>query len=188
MPRTKIVDSFSSPECILERGRSRSVAIDRAHIEKGEPMGFLDGLLKQAMGGQSDASGLGGLASMVSKNPRILAAVAGLLSTRDASVGGSGGLGGLVGAFQKQGLGDMISSWISTGPNPPISAAQVSAVLGQETLGQFASKAGVPVSEAASVLAGLLPAAIDHLTPDGKVPETSGLESSLASLLSGSGR
>jgi uncharacterized protein YidB (DUF937 family) len=31
----------------------------------------------------------------------------------------------------------------------------------------------------------LLPAAIDHLTPDGKVPETSALESSLSSLLSG---
>jgi len=98
-------------------------------------MGFLDGLLKQAMGGQGDASGLGGLVSVMSKNPQILTALTGLLSTRDASVGGSGGLSGLVGAFQKKGLGDMISGWISTGPNPPVSAAQVPDVLGQETLG-----------------------------------------------------
>ncbi len=151
-------------------------------------MGFLDGLLKKAMGGPGDAGGLGGLASMVSKNPQILTALAGLLSTRDASIGGSGGLGGLVGAFQKKGLGDMISGWISTGPNPPVSAAQVADVLGQETLGQFAGKAGVPVAEAGSLLAGLLPAAIDHLTPDGKVPETNALESTLTSLLSRLGR
>ncbi len=147
-------------------------------------MGFLDGLLKQAIGGQSNASGLGGIASLVSKNPQVLTALAGLLSSRDASIGGSGGLPGLVSAFQKKGLGDMISGWISTGPNPPVSAAQVSDVLGKETLGQFASKAGVPVSEAGSLLAGLLPAAVDHLTPEGKVPETSALESSLTSLLS----
>ena len=151
-------------------------------------MGFLDGLLKQAMGEQSDGSGFGGLVSMVSKNPQILTAVAGLLSTRDASIGGSGGLGGLVGAFQKNGLGDMISGWISTGPNPPVSAAQLTDVLGQDTLRQFADKAGVPASDAGSILAGLLPAAIDHLTPEGKVPEANTLESSLTSLLSGLGR
>ena len=148
-------------------------------------MGFLDGLLKQAMGGQSDASSLGGLVSMVSKNPQIVAALAGLLSTRDASIGGSGGLGDLVGAFQKKGLGDMISGWISTGPNPPVSAAQVTDVLGQDVLRQFAGKAGIPVSDAGSLLAGLLPAAIDHLTPDGKIPAPNALESSLTSLLSG---
>ena len=63
-----------------------------------------------------------------------------------------------------------MSSWISTGPNPPVSAAQVTDVLGQDTVGQFASKAGVPVSEAGSLLATLLPAAIDHLTPGGSRP------------------
>jgi hypothetical protein len=39
-----------------------------------------------------------------------------------------------------------------------------------------------------SILAALLPAAIDHLTPDGKLPETTSLEGSLTSLLSGLGR
>jgi uncharacterized protein YidB (DUF937 family) len=148
-------------------------------------VGFLDGIMKQAMG---DAGGLAGLATIVSKNPQILTALAGLLSTRDASVGGSGGLAGLIGAFQSKGLGDMVSSWISTGPNPPVSAAQVTDALGQDTIEQFARKAGVPASEAGSILAALLPAAIDHLTPDGKVPETNSLEGSLTALLSGLGR
>jgi uncharacterized protein YidB (DUF937 family) len=147
----------------------------------------LDGLLNQAVGGQSDAGGPNVLA-MVAKNPQILTALTSLLSTRADSIGGSGGLLGLVGAFQKKGLSDMISGWISTGPNPPVSAAQVTDVLGEDTLGQFASKAGVPASEASSLLARLLPTAVDRLTPDGKVPDGSSLESSLGSLLSGFGR
>ena len=147
-------------------------------------MGLLDGILGQVMGGQGSESGLAGLIG----NPQILGAVAGLFSTRDPSIGGSGGLGGLVSAFQQKGLGDMVSSWISTGPNPEISAAQVSEVLGNDTINQFASKAGVPAAEAGSLLAGLLPSMIDKLTPDGKMPETRALENTLSSLLSGLGR
>ena len=141
-------------------------------------MGLLDNLMQQA----------GSLAGAAAKNPQAVAAILSLLSTRDTSVGGSGGLGGLVQTFQQKGLGDMIASWISTGPNPPISASQVTDVLGDETVGQFAKKAGVPVGEAGALLAGLLPTVIDHLTPDGKMPETDSFEGSLTSLLSGLGR
>jgi uncharacterized protein YidB (DUF937 family) len=148
-------------------------------------MGFLDSILKTVAGAQGAGGDLGSLAGLLTKNPQILGAVASLLSTRDTAVGGSGGLGGLVGAFQKKGLGDTVAGWIATGPNPPVSAAQVTDVLGAETLGQFAAKAGVPAGEAGAVLAGLLPAVIDHLTPDGSVPRTDSLEGSIESLLSG---
>jgi uncharacterized protein YidB (DUF937 family) len=151
-------------------------------------MGFLDGLFKKAVAERTGTGGAGGVMELVSENPQILAAVAGLLSTRDSSIGGSGGLAGLVGAFQRKGLGDMIAGWISTGPNPPVSAAQLTDVLGDETVGQFASKAGVPAAEAGSVLAGLLPTVIDRLTPKGTLPETDSLESSLKSMLSGLGK
>ena len=146
-------------------------------------MGMLDSLLKGALGGGQGSSALGGLMDMVAKNPQILSAVAGLLSTRNTSVGGSGGLGGLISAFQGKGLGDMMSSWISTGPNPPISAAQVTNVLGDDTMGQFARKAGIPMGEAGSILAGLLPTVIDKLTPEGKVPDPNSLDTMLSSLL-----
>ena len=146
-------------------------------------MGFLDGILNQASSGQS-GGGLGGLIAMVTQNPQIMNALTGLLSTRDSSIGGSGGLAGIVEAFQKNGLGDVMSGWISTGPNPPVSAAQVSDVLGSKTIGQFANAAGVPDAQAGSLLAGLLPAAVDHLTPGGNMPETDALEDSLASILS----
>ena len=148
-------------------------------------MGLLDGILGQVMGGNQSTEG--GLASLLG-NPRILGALTGLLSTRDSSIGGSGGLGGLIGAFQQKGLGDMMSSWISTGSNSTISAAQITDVLGSDTIAQFAGKAGMPVAEAGSALADLLPKVIDQLTPDGKIPDTNSLENTLGSLLSGLGR
>jgi uncharacterized protein YidB (DUF937 family) len=148
-------------------------------------MGLLDDLMNQATGGQTNAGGLGGLLSMVTSNPQVVSALAGLLSTRDTSVGGVGGLGGIISAFQQNGLGDVVSKWISTGPNPPVSSDQVTQALGHDTLSQFASKAGVPVSEAGSLLAGLLPAAVDHLTPAGTVPDANTIEQSLSSLISG---
>jgi uncharacterized protein YidB (DUF937 family) len=137
-------------------------------------MALLDDLLKQA----------GGVAEFAQKNPQAVAAVLALLSSRNSSVGGSGGLGGLVGQFQKAGLGDMMSSWISTGPNPPISAQQVSQVLGNDTLAEFASQAGLGHAQASSALAMLLPAVIDHLTPQGEIPHPTQLEGTLGSLLS----
>jgi uncharacterized protein YidB (DUF937 family) len=79
----------------------------------------------------------------------------------------------------------MIASWISTGPNPPISAKQVTDVLGSDVVKQFAAKADVPQGEAGGLLASLLPTVVDQLTPDGKTPETGAFESSLGGLLSG---
>ena len=139
-------------------------------------MGILDDLLGKQ---------LGGLAGSAMKNPQVVAAIASLLSSRDASVGGSGGLAGLIQAFQGKGMGDMMSSWISTGPNPPISERQIADVLGADTLAQFAGKAGVPQGQAGGLLAALLPAVIDQLTPQGQVPQANDLESTLGGLLSG---
>lgn len=139
-------------------------------------MGMLDDLLGKQVGG---------LADMAMKNPQVISALVSLLSSKDASVGGTGGLGGLVQAFQGKGMGDMISSWISTGPNPPVTASQIGDVLGPNTLSQFAAKAGVPQGEAGGLLASLLPSVIDHLTPQGQVPASNDLESSLGGLLSG---
>jgi len=144
-------------------------------------MGLLDNLLK-------GSGGLAGIADLVAKNPQLVAAAVSMLSTRDASVGGTGGLGGLISAFQKGGLGDVMSQWISTGPNPSISADQLTKVLGSDVIGQIAQKAGLGHAEAGSALAAVLPSLIDHLTPNGQVPDTNALEGTLGSLLSSLGR
>jgi uncharacterized protein YidB (DUF937 family) len=136
-------------------------------------MAMLEDLMKQA----------GGVAEVVQKNPQAVAAVLALLSSRDNSVGGGGGLGGLIGQFQKAGMGDMMSSWISQGPNPPISSQQVSQVLGGDVLSQFGSRAGLSSGQAGSALAALLPLVIDQLTPEGKVPQANQVDDTLGSLL-----
>ncbi len=109
------------------------------------------GLLDEILGSKN----LGGIAGMVAKNPQLLAAAVALLSTRDSSVGGSGGLSGLASAFQGKGLEDVLSSWVSTGANKSISPSQLESILGSDTMGQFAKKAGIGSSEAGSVLASL---------------------------------
>jgi uncharacterized protein YidB (DUF937 family) len=155
-------------------------------------MGVLDeilgGLGGQAAPGPGGQGGLGGIADLIARNPQIIAAALSLLNHRDGSVGGNAGLGDLVGSLQQKGLGDVISSWVSTGPNRSITPGQLSSVLGDETLGQFARKAGIGTSEAGGVLASLLPVLVDRLTPQGRVPESADLEGALGSLLSGLGR
>lgn len=84
---------------------------------------------------------------------------------------GGGGLHGMIQSFQQKGLGDIVSSWISTGENKPISPDQVREGLGQQRVQQLAGKAGVSQEEASSRLSQHLPGFVDKLTPEGKVPE-----------------
>ena len=81
-----------------------------------------------------------------------------------------GGIGGLLQAFQQQGLGGVVSSWVATGANQPVSADQVQSALGSEQVQDVASKLGVSTQEASSQIAQWLPSVIDHLTPNGQVP------------------
>jgi uncharacterized protein YidB (DUF937 family) len=80
------------------------------------------------------------------------------------------GLQGLVQDFQSHGLGDVVSQWIGNGPNPPISPEQVHAVLGADKIQELALKAGVSPELAKSLLAAVLPALVDKLTPGGAMP------------------
>ena len=82
-----------------------------------------------------------------------------------------GGLSGLVQMFQDKGLGDTVSSWISTGKNLPVSADQIKQALGSDQIQQLSEHVGVSQEEASTGLADLLPEIIDKLTPDGKMPE-----------------
>ena len=86
----------------------------------------------------------------------------------------TGGLAGLIQTFRDKGFDDVISSWISTGENKPVSGEQVEQVLDQGQIEEAAQAAGVPREEASSRLASILPQLIDKLTPDGKLPEGDG--------------
>jgi uncharacterized protein YidB (DUF937 family) len=82
-----------------------------------------------------------------------------------------GGLAGLSQTFQQKGLGDVMSSWISNGPNQPISADQIQHGLGGDLLTQLSQKVGVSPAVAASALTVVLPMIVNKLTPQGSVPQ-----------------
>ena len=85
-------------------------------------------------------------------------------------LGSGGGLPGLVAKFQQAGLGNVIASWLSAGPNQAISGEQLSQVLGSGPLSQIAAQLGVGPGAAAGQLAQVLPGLVDHLSPQGQAP------------------
>ncbi len=95
---------------------------------------------------------------------------------------GTGGLAGLIEMFKDKGLGDAVSSWVSTGENSQVSGDQVASAFGSDTIREIAQKLGISETDASSSLAELLPQVIDKLTPDGTVPEGGVLEQALSIL------
>ena len=103
---------------------------------------------------------------MAAQNPQLVQAVMSLISN-DGPVGG---LPGLMAKFQQAGLGNVIASWLSAGPNHAISGEQLSNVLGSGPLSQIAAQLGVGPSAAAGQLAQVLPGLVDQLSPQGQAP------------------
>jgi uncharacterized protein YidB (DUF937 family) len=85
-------------------------------------------------------------------------------------VGGEGGLEGLVGKLSAGGLGDVVSSWVGTGPNKAVDPGQLANALGHDRVQQLAGQAGLSTDALMPMLAGALPAVVDAITPHGKVP------------------
>ena len=86
--------------------------------------------------------------------------------------GGQGGLSAIVAKLQQGGFGDQVKSWIGTGANLPITAEQLQQVLDSDTVKQLAAKFNIPIDQLAKVLAQQLPTAVDHASPDGRLPHT----------------
>ncbi len=128
-------------------------------------MGLLDQL------GQAAA----GMMGQASDQSPLMKAVVGLLGQHSTV----GGLGGLIQAFQNNGLGEIVNSWVGTGKNLPISPQQIQQGLGGDLLKQLASQAGLSPDTAGNQLASLLPGLIDKLTPDGKLPDSHVIEQGL---------
>ncbi len=96
-----------------------------------------------------------------------------------------GGIAGLQKMFQDGGLGHVVSSWVSSGQNLPISADQLQNVLHSGVLQQVAQKAGIDPSQLTGSMASLLPGLIDKLTPNGQVPDGNALQQMMKGLAAG---
>ncbi|MDP3288684.1 MAG: YidB family protein [Methyloversatilis sp.] len=132
-------------------------------------MGLFDSIAGQvagALSGQSGTQGSGLLQILMSliNNPQ------------------TGGLQGLIAAFQDKGLGDLVSSWVGTGQNLPITPEQLQSVLGSGQIGQIAQQLGLSSQDVSGQLSALLPQMIDTLTPNGQVPEGDTMQNALGML------
>jgi uncharacterized protein YidB (DUF937 family) len=87
-----------------------------------------------------------------------------------------GGIAGLQKMFQQGGLGSVVSSWIGSGPNSPVSADQLQNVLHSGALQEAAQKYGIDPSQLTGMMATLLPHLVNKLTPNGQVPESGALQ------------
>jgi uncharacterized protein YidB (DUF937 family) len=139
-------------------------------------MGLLDSVVGAALGGgQQQGGGLGGLlGGLLGGNNQAgaggLAALIPVVAGMLANNGQNGGLAGLTEKFNQAGLGDVIGSWVGSGQNAPINADQLSQVLGNDAIGDIASKLGMDSSQAGGLLAQVLPSIVDQLTPSGQAP------------------
>jgi uncharacterized protein YidB (DUF937 family) len=93
-----------------------------------------------------------------------------------------GGIAGLQRMFQQGGMGNIVSSWIGSGQNLPVSASQLQNVLHSGALQQAAQQAGLDPSQLTGMMATLLPHLVNHLTPNGQVPDASALQKLLSGL------
>ena len=155
-------------------------------------MGLLDELLRGALSGgmgqsmgrqQKPAGQTGDLASIAMA---VLPVVLGMMATRQggapAAGGGMGGIGDLLAQFQRAGFGEQARSWVGTGQNMPISPDVMSQVFGGDGLSRIAAQAGLTEQQASAGLTEVLPDLVDRLTPQGEIPNSDALASSISDL------
>jgi uncharacterized protein YidB (DUF937 family) len=91
----------------------------------------------------------------------------------------SGGLGDLMKQLQQSGHGDTANSWVGSGPNKPISPGDLGSALGADQIDSIASQSGLSRDDLLRGLSQYLPQAVDHLTPEGRLPTDSEVNSRL---------
>src|SRR5262249_36045986 len=157
-------------------------------------MGLLDELLRGAMSGAMSQGGLGqamrqqqrptaqaggGMAGTAMALLPIVLAMLNKGQGASAAGSGMGGLGALLEQFQRAGFGEPARSWVRAGPHMPVSPDVMSQVFGRDGLARIASQAGLSEQQASAGLSDILPDVVNHLTPQGEVPNLDALAASV---------
>jgi uncharacterized protein YidB (DUF937 family) len=133
-------------------------------------MGLLDQVLGSLMGGSGNASPLQSvLMNMLGGGQQATQPAPGTQAPENQAL--SGGLGGLVSAFEQAGLGHLAQSWVGNGANQSVSPQQLQSVFGQDQVQSMSSQAGMAPSDFLSQLSQHLPNAVNGMTPHGQVPD-----------------
>jgi|tagenome__1003787_1003787.scaffolds.fasta_scaffold20664941_2 uncharacterized protein YidB (DUF937 family) len=131
--------------------------------------GFFGQMLQGVLGG-----GQQGQASVIST------IVQQVLSVQE---GDKQGIPAIIAKFQNAGLDKYVQSWIGTGANAPVSPEQVGSVFSLQQILSWAQQIGVSPETLQNLLAQGLPQVIDHLSPQGQMPDQPPQANDLASLI-----
>ena len=118
-------------------------------------MGMLDGLVGSVLG-------------------KVMGEKAGMAQVAMEMFNTNGGVGGILEKFKTGGLADAAASWVGTGDNIPVSADQISSVLGNDQIAATAEKFGIDPATLSAQIAEYLPSVVDKMTPNGAVEANSG--------------
>ena len=147
-------------------------------------MGILEDLLAGAASGRGTArepqprsGGMGGLGGGGGLGD-ILGQVLG-----GGGGASAGGLGGLLEKLNQGGYSQHAQSWVGSGQNMSLPSNAIRDVFGKGGLQKIAQQAGLSEEETSAGLAQLLPEVVNHVTPQGRVPEGDELHSTLEGLL-----
>jgi uncharacterized protein YidB (DUF937 family) len=79
---------------------------------------------------------------------------------------GSLDLATIVGNLSKNGLGEIVGSWLTAGSNLEINESQISDLLGEEKISKFADSLGLEMQSAKRALVDALPKVVDMATSE----------------------
>ena len=96
--------------------------------------------------------------------------VGGSASGGAAAGGLMGGLSEILGRFTNPVQSAKAQSWVDTGPNGSLTAADLDEVLDQDTMTELMQKTGLDRAELLHRLSTVLPEAVDKMTPHGRLP------------------
>lgn len=114
--------------------------------------------------------------SNLSGNAGTNADLSSIVSAFGELTGSKGGfdLGGLLKNLNSGGLEDIAGTWLGDGANKNISPDQLSSVLGQDKIAEFASKLGLSEDEASGGLSEALPQMVDKASSGGSLLDAFG--------------
>jgi uncharacterized protein YidB (DUF937 family) len=95
-----------------------------------------------------------------------------------------GGMAGFIAALRQGGLGDVVSSWLGTGPNRAVSSEQLRQAMEPGMLQAITRQSGEEDEGVLQSLTTLLPLVIDKLSPDGTLRDEEVDTNELSGMLS----
>lgn len=101
------------------------------------------------------------------------------------SSSGNSNLDTIMSTLKENGLEDKVTSWVGSGANEALQAADLDKALDSNVIDELAQNLGVEKQQVSGVLSAVLPALINQLSPEGKTGDDGSLLTSGMQILKG---